>query len=90
LGQPAAALLGEPARELLLHPEPNPFLAQAPARDLRAWLRQADGEPACFSFAVVPLADAMGRIVGLRGTGRDVTAETREAEAQAAALRRAR
>jgi diguanylate cyclase (GGDEF)-like protein len=56
---------------------------------MRAWLRQAEGAPGCFSVSVAPLADALGGFAGLRGCGRDITAEVQEAETQAAALRRA-
>ncbi len=89
LGWACGTLLGQPARDLLLHPEPDPFRPRAPARGLRAWLRQASGAPACLSISVAPLIDAEGRLAGLRGIARDVTAEAEEAEAQAAALRRA-
>ena len=90
LGQEAAALLGRPARCLLLHPEPDPFLARQATRDLQVWLGRPGMETACFCISLVPLLDAAGHVVGLRGTGRDVTAELREAEVQAGALRRAR
>ncbi|WP_052214416.1 GGDEF domain-containing protein [Belnapia sp. F-4-1] len=88
LGQEAAALLGEPAQRLLLHPEPDPFAARQPMRGVRAWL--AGAEPGCFNLLLVPLADTAGRFAGLRGIGREVTAELRETEAQAATLRRAK
>ncbi|RYI94658.1 MAG: diguanylate cyclase, partial [Acetobacteraceae bacterium] len=94
LGWPQGALLGQPVNGLLVHPEPDPFRPRSGnllggGRGVQAWLRQADGVPACYSLAVVPLVDAEGRPAGLRGIGRDVTAEVREADAQAAALRRA-
>ncbi|WP_165982321.1 sensor domain-containing diguanylate cyclase [Dankookia rubra] len=89
LGWSAEALLDRPGRELLAVPEPDPFLLRGAARGLRAWLRRADGGSACLSLSLVPLQDAAGRFVGLRGSGRDITAEVAEAEAQAAALRRA-
>ena len=60
----------------------------AASRALHAWLHQADGMPACYSLALAPLRDAAGRSAGLRGIGRDVTAEVRAAEQQAAELRR--
>ncbi len=90
LGAPAASLLGQPARRLLLHPEPDPFLTRQPARGLRAWFARPGKEAACFSLALAPLSDAAGRFAGLRGIGRDVTANLQETEAQAAALRRAK
>ena len=94
LGWPEGALLGQPASDLLLHPEPDPFRPPAGGRPgggrgIRAWLRQAAGGPACYSLAVAPLLDAAGGFAGLRGIGRDITAEAREADAQAAGLRRA-
>ena len=94
LGWPPGALLGQPVNALLVHPEPDPFRPRSAnllggGRGVQAWLRQADGVPACYSLAVAPLVDAAGRPAGLRGIGREVTAEVREADAQAAALRRA-
>ncbi len=106
LGWDAASLLGQPARRLLLRPNPDPFTLRAPAQRVKVWLRrgggpegnpkdgQTGGQPAagpasCFCFNVVPLADAAGHFAGLRGCGRDVTAEMAEATVQAAALRRA-
>ncbi|MBL6080157.1 GGDEF domain-containing protein [Belnapia sp. T18] len=88
LGQEAAALLGEPAQRLLLHPEPDPFVTRQPMRGVQAWL--AGAEPGCFNLSLVPLADTAGRFAGLRGVGREVTSELRETEAQAATLRRAK
>ena len=91
LGWPAIALLGRSPLEegLLARPEPDPFALRVPARDVRAWLRRPGGEDACLSFTVAPLHGPDGAFLGLRGVGRDVTAEIAEAEAQAAALRRA-
>ncbi|WP_431268221.1 diguanylate cyclase domain-containing protein [Dankookia sp. P2] len=89
LGWSAEALLGRPGRDLLAMPKPDPFLLHGAARGLRAWLRRPDGGTACLSLSLAPLHDSAGRFVGLRGSGRDITAEVAEAEAQAAALRRA-
>lgn len=89
LGWAAEALLGRPGRELLAVPEPDPFLLRSQARGLRAWLRRPDGGSACLSLALAPLHDSAGRFVGLRGCGRDISAEMAEAATQAAALRRA-
>ncbi|MCO6417891.1 hypothetical protein JYK14_17230 [Siccirubricoccus sp. KC 17139] len=88
-GWPADWLLGRPPQILLLHPEPDPFALLHPVRGLRTWLRHAVEPPACFSLALAPLTDGHGAYAGLRGCGREVTAEVQEAEAQAAALRRA-
>lgn len=85
LGHDAAALLGRPAAELLAAPgTPDPFDPAAPPRGLRAWLRGADGTPLCLD--VTGMAVAGG---GMRGIGRDVTAEERLAEATARTMRRA-
>ena len=89
LGWAADALLGRPGRDLLAVPEPDPFALHGPARGLRAWLRRPDGGSACLSLSLAPLHDTAGRFVGLRGCGRDISAEMAEAETQAAALRRA-
>ncbi|TCZ59876.1 sensor domain-containing diguanylate cyclase [Roseicella aquatilis] len=89
LGWTMETLLGHPGRELLAAPEPDPFLLRTKTRDLCAWLRRADGEHACLSFTLAPLADAGGRFAGLRGCARDTTAAMARAARQAAALRRA-
>ena len=89
LGHPAEALLRRPARGLLVSSAADPFALRGPAQGMKAWLRRADGQAACFSFNLVPLADAAGRFAGLRGAARDVSAEEAAAEAQAMALRRA-
>ena len=81
LGMDAAALLGQPARRLLLHPEPDPFLARQATRGLQAWFGCMEPEATCFSLSLVPLADAAGRFAGLRGIGRKLTAELQEMEA---------
>ncbi len=86
LGWTADALLGGSASDLLLNSGPgafDPFRAEAPARDRRVWLRRADGDPACLSVSVVPLAEG-----GVRGVARDVTAQDARAAAAAGALRR--
>ena len=89
LGRPVATLLHRPAREVLVAATADPFALRGPAQHMKAWLHRQDGQPACFSFNLAPLADAAGRFAGLRGTARDVTAEEEAAEAQAMALRRA-
>lgn len=88
-GWDAPAWLGRAARELLAQDSPDPFTLRAAARDIRAWLRRPDGAPACFSFSVAPLFDPRGAFAGLRGVGRDITADTLTAQAQAAVQRRA-
>lgn len=91
LGWPAVAMLGHRPQELglLIRPEPDPFALDRPARDVRAWLRAADGSAACLSFTVAPLTGPRGGHAGLRGCARDVTADVAESAAQAEALRRA-
>lgn len=84
LGHAAEALLGTPAAALLAAPGPDPFDPAVPPRGLRAWLRRADGTPACLELAALPLPGG-----GLRGTGRDVTEEEALAEVTARTLRRA-
>ncbi|MCS6853400.1 MAG: diguanylate cyclase [Elioraea sp.] len=93
LGWPAAELLGRPAEDLLAEaatgkPAFSPFRPEAQTRGVRAWLRRADGELVCLSFAAVPLYDQAGRLSGARGLARDVTEEERRSASLAAALRR--
>ncbi len=93
LGWPAEQLLNRPGTELLLQGGPDPFALHAAVRGMKAWLRRAPGgcggEPACFSFSVVPLLRPQGGFLGLRGCGHDVTEEERAEESRAALLRRA-
>jgi diguanylate cyclase (GGDEF)-like protein len=85
LGHQAAALLGLPAAALLLPDQgTDPFDSATPPRGLRAWLRAGDGTARCVELTALPVAGG-----GLRGVGRDVTAEERQAEAIACSLRRA-
>ena len=92
LGWAADQLLGQPAEILLAEPQLgsgfNPFRPGAPARDRRAWLKCSDGSTACLSFAIAPIRDARGRLLGARGIGRDVTEQDDVDEAAAASLRR--
>lgn len=89
LGWPAGLLIGQPAELLMADRNGfNPFRPTAELRDRRAWLKRNDGSAACLSFAVAPLSDPRGRIVGARGVGVDITThDAREAQI-AAALRR--
>ena len=87
LGHAAADLLGMPAAALLAAEDAEAcdvFAPVAPPRGRRAWLRGADGAPRCVEVTALPVAGG-----GLRGIGRDVTAEERQAEATARSLRRA-
>ncbi|MBN9511546.1 MAG: GGDEF domain-containing protein [Alphaproteobacteria bacterium] len=92
LGWPAGSLLGQPAEQLLEETAAggvfNPFRPEGPVRRQRAWLRRPDGSTVCLSFAVAPLLDAAGRVVGSRGVAQDVSEHDRREAAIAAALRR--
>jgi diguanylate cyclase (GGDEF)-like protein len=89
LGWSAELLIGQPAELLMADRDGfNPFRSATPLRGRRAWIRRGDGSSACLCFAIAPLVDAQGRVVGTRGVGVDITAQD-EREAQvAAALRR--
>jgi diguanylate cyclase (GGDEF)-like protein len=92
LGWPAATLLGQTADLLLAEAEGgaafNPFHPAEPVRRRRAWLKRPDGQAACIAFAVAPVFDERGVIVGTRGLGQDVTEQERREGEVAAALRR--
>lgn len=93
LGWSASELLGRPAEDVLAEgpagtPTFSPFRPDRQRRNVRAWLRRADGRLACLSFAGVPLVDDEGVLIGARGVGRDVTDEERSTGALATALRR--
>lgn len=83
LGYASATLLGTRAAGLLAPGSPDPFVAQGPLREQRAWLKTAEGAMACLSFTLAPCG------TGLRGVARDVTAEERQSAAAASVLRRA-
>ena len=93
LGWPPGSLIGESPEVLLVDPGTgtglDPFRPQVPMRNCRTWLRRFDGSLVCFTISAAPLRDAENRIVGARGMGSDVTAAERQAQATAAALRRA-
>ncbi len=89
LGWPAAVLLAQKARSLLVEPDGfDPFHPDQACRGRQAWLRRADGTPGCVVFATAPLLDQDGRTIGARGLGIDVTAEHNATAGAAAALRR--
>ena len=92
LGWPAGTLLGQPAEVLLAESEGlasfNPFRPVVLVQRRRGWLRRPDGVPVCLSFAVAPLLDPAGQIVGVRGIGQDVTHAEAEDAALAARVRR--
>ncbi len=93
LGWPAGRLIGRPAELLLADARNagafNPFRPVEQLRRRNCWLKQPDGTPVCLAFAVAPLLDAAGRVVGARGLGIDITEQNRYDLAAAMALRRA-
>lgn len=89
LGHRADALLGRRADSLLLGAGPNPFALRQAVRGQRAWVADAARRPRCLSLSLVPLGDARGGFVGLRGAAHDVTEQETTATAAAAGLRRA-
>ncbi len=92
LGWSADHLLGQPAAKLLADPGHgtgfNPFRPAGTGRGRRAWLRRSDGKVACMSFAVAPMLDSRGRVLGARGVAQDVTEQDDGDDARAARLRR--
>lgn len=96
LGWPPGALLGHPAKALLLdrpapgrEPGPDPFRFAVPVKDRVVWLRDAGGQAVCVAVSSVPLLDQHGHRIGTRGVGVDVTERERRDAAMAASLRRA-
>lgn len=88
LGWPAEALIGQPARDMLLPGDgADPFAFTAPVRQRPTWLRTADGAPACIALTAVPIIRD-GQPCGMRGIGIDITERHRQDVATAAALRR--
>ncbi|MCC7427577.1 MAG: GGDEF domain-containing protein [Alphaproteobacteria bacterium] len=90
-GWTAAQLIGRPAQSLavaspagIISSGLNPM---SPVRNERVWFRRGDGEEACLLVSAVPLRDAIGRQVGVRGVARDITTEE-QAEAALAHARR--
>ena len=89
LGWSANLLIGQPADLLMADRNGfNPFHPTAEQRDRRTWLKRGDGSVACLCFAVAPLCDPQGRILGARGVGVDITAQDAREGLIAAALRR--
>jgi diguanylate cyclase (GGDEF)-like protein len=89
LGWPAGSLVGQPAERLLADGGGfDPFRVTAPVRHRRVWLRRGDGGVACLTIAAMPIADASGAIVGVRGLGIDMTEADAQGARMAAALRR--
>jgi diguanylate cyclase (GGDEF)-like protein len=84
LGHAAERLLGTKAAAMLANPASDPFDPEWPPHGLRAWLRAADGTLRCLEFAAMPVEGG-----GLRGIGRDVTAEEAQLAATARSLRSA-
>ena len=92
LGWSASMLVGQPAELLLADGAErasfNPFRASMAVRRRRAWLKRGDGGVATLTFAAAPLLDPLGRVVGARGIGLDVTEYDGQAAQVAGALRR--
>jgi len=92
VGWSASSLVGQPAEILLAEVDGicsfNPFRPNGPVRRRRAWLRRADGGTACLAFAVAPLTDADGSVIGARGIGQDMTEQDEHDARTAASLRR--
>lgn len=92
LGWPAKDLLGK-LPPLVRNPSveegaPDPFGCAVPVKDRRVWMRDAGAGSVCMSLSSVPLLDRLGRRVGTRGVGVDVTARERQDAMTATALRR--
>jgi len=91
-GWPTSTLLGQSADILLAEGSTaatfNPFQTTAANRGRRAWLRRPDGTPICIGFAVTPMIDAAGQVIGTRGVGHDCTQADGQDAAVAAKLRR--
>ena len=74
LGAPFTDLLPEDEQERL-HPLLMQVMADGKTReDIEHWVRKRGGEEICVSSSVTPLRDDQGRICGLRGFSRDITA----------------
>lgn len=91
LGWSAGALIGQPS-ELLLGANDsggfNSFRSTMAIRGQRVWIKQYVGGTACVAFAVAPLFDPEGRMIGSRGIGIDVTESDTQAAKTAGSLRR--
>lgn len=91
-GWPSSTLLGQSADLLLAEGSMaatfNPFQTTAASRGRRAWLRRPDGTPICIDFAVSPMINAAGQIIGTRGVGHDCTQTDGQDAAVATKLRR--
>ena len=91
LGFEADTLIGTPAAALLLHSgalDIDIFRPPHVLRRVHAWVRRADGEPACLLLTSAPLLDGAGQLAGARGVALDVTEQQRREEAVASSLRR--
>ncbi len=91
LGWSAESLLGRSAAEFLAEPgETNVFVTAEPVAEAELWFRRADGGSARLRIVAAPLRDAEGRVRGVRGIGRDLTAERARDDALARARLRDR
>ena len=89
LGRSADTLLGQPGSALLSTETdgPDPFTAGPQFHGRRVWLRRADGGSACFALSAAPMMSGAD-CTGMRGIGRDITAQEQEDAKITAALRR--
>ncbi|WP_341914374.1 sensor domain-containing diguanylate cyclase [Ferrovibrio terrae] len=92
LGYTARELEGTDARKIVAEhsvdtPAPAilPFEAQVPQESTEVFLQRKDGTVGCFEVSCLPVRDAQGAWLGVRGVARDVT----EARERVDALRRA-
>ena len=93
LGYTASELIGRQAAELMVTPDAaagSPFVTQVPLDGVDVWLRRGDGDPVCLSVIALPLTDASGAWVGVRGQCCDVTEERAREFDLARAYRRER
>ena len=89
LGWPAGTLIGQPAERLLADGAGfDPFRVTSPVRHRRTWFRRGDGGVACLTIAAMPIVDAAGVLVGVRGLAIDMTEDDAQGARVAAALRR--
>ena len=91
LGWTARALIGQPGSSLLVGDGGvfNPFRVTSRVRHRQAWLRRGDQGIACLTFSAAPILDPSGRVIGVRGSGTDMTELNSQAAQVATALRRA-
>jgi diguanylate cyclase (GGDEF)-like protein/PAS domain S-box-containing protein len=89
-GWSAPTLLGRSGSEILAEPaaQGNVFVPVASRQRRQVWLRRHDGSLACLRLTTAPMTDGEERIVGLRGSGVEITEEEDRRGEIIAALRR--